>query len=117
MNGTVLNEDVTGWLNSRARIQETSDIWGTGDSFDPVVALLYEPIKEMMKIRATFSRKVKFPTLHEYSDTADLVEQYFFNSVTQVFVPFVLKLAQIKPEIAYNASGGYELSFLENALT
>ncbi len=117
LNTTRLMEDVTGWLNSRAPIQETSDIWGTGDSFDPVVAALYEPIKEMLKIRATFSRKVKFPTLHEYSDTGDLVETYFFSTSTQVFVPFVLKLAQIKPETAYNASAGYELTFLEKALT
>ncbi len=117
LNTAILNEDVTGWLNSRTRVQETSSIWGTGDSFDPVVAALYEPIKEMMKIRASFSRKVKFPTLHEYSDTADLVEQYFYTPATRVFVPLALKLAQIKPETAYNASGGYELTFLEKALT
>ena len=112
-----LNEDVTGILRPRVKTKPTSSIWGTGDSFDPVVAVLYEPIKEMLKIRGTFSRKVKFPTLHEYSDTADVVDQYYFQPGTQLFLPLVIKLNQIKPEIANNASAGAELSLFGKGLT
>jgi outer membrane receptor protein involved in Fe transport len=109
-------EDITGILRPRVKVNPTSDLWGTGDSFDPVVALLYEPLPETLKIRGTLSRKVKFPTLHEYSDTADVVDAYFFNPANAVYLPLVILLNQIKPEHAYNASFGIELSFFNKAL-
>jgi outer membrane receptor protein involved in Fe transport len=110
-------EDISGILRPRVKVNPTSDIWGTGDSFDPVIAVLYEPIKEMLKIRGTFSRKVKFPTLHEYSDTADVVDNYYYNPTNATLLPFVIYLNQIKPEIAYNASFGAELTLFNRALS
>jgi len=108
------NEDVLGLLRNRQKPNETSSIWGTGDSFNPVLAVVYKPLKEMLTIRATFSQKTKFPNLHEYSDTADYIDEYFASD--PALLPLVLKLNQIKPETSYNANTGIEFSFFEKKL-
>jgi outer membrane receptor protein involved in Fe transport len=110
-------EDITGKLRPRQKPNSTADVWGTGDSFDPVFAFVYEPIKEMLKLRGTLSKKVKFPTLHQYNDTSDYIDTYFTTAGQAQYLPLVYKLNQIKPETSYNGNTGFELNLLEKALT
>ena len=93
---------------------QQSKIWGTGDSFNPVAAFLYEPIIDTLKVRATFSRKTRFVTLHEFSDTADMIDQYYLSNPAAL--PYIVDLNQLKPETANNASAGVEARRLNRAL-
>ncbi|MBN2160963.1 MAG: TonB-dependent receptor plug domain-containing protein [Spirochaetes bacterium] len=107
-------EDVTGFMRPRQKPESTALIWGTGDGFNPVFALVYEPVKDMLKIRGTLSQKTKFPTLHNYSNTSDYIEDYYLEN--PALLPFVIKLNEIKPETSYNANAGFELDLFEKAL-
>ena len=74
-------------------------LWGTRDSLNPVLAVVYDPIKDFLRFRAAGAMKTKFPSLDIYKDitaTTDLT---------------------IEPERIYSANGGFELFFLENALS
>lgn len=108
------DEDITGMLRDRQKPDSTALIWGTGDGFNPVFALVYEPVKDMLKIRGTLSQKIKFPTLHEYSDTADYIDEYWLND--PALLPLAIKMNQIKPETSYNANAGFELDLLDKQL-
>lgn len=108
------DEDVTGLLRSRMKPDETSLVWGTGDGFNPVFALVYEPVKDMLKIRGTLSQKIKFPTLHEFADSSDYIDEYFMSD--PALLPLAIKLNQIKPETSYNANAGFELDLLDKTL-
>ncbi|MBN2079998.1 MAG: TonB-dependent receptor plug domain-containing protein [Spirochaetes bacterium] len=108
------NQDVLGLLRPLQKPNSTAAIWGTSDSFNPVLALVYQPFKEMLTLRSTFSQKTRFPSLHDYGDTADYIDEYAFNDPT--LLPLVMKLNDIKPETSYNANLGFELEFFKKAL-
>ena len=107
-------EDITGILRLRQKPDSTASIWGTSDGFNPVFALVYEPVKDMLKIRGTLSKKIKFPTLHQFSDTSDYLEDYFIEYPR--VLPLAIKLNQVKPETSYNANAGFELDLFEKVL-
>ncbi len=74
-------------------------LWGTRDSLNPVFAVVCDPIKDFLRLRAAGAMKTKFPSLDIYKDitaTTDLT---------------------IEPERIYSANGGFELFFLDNALS
>ncbi len=101
-------EDIADPLLDRPRSNENSILWGTADSFNPVAGILYEPLKNTLKFRGTFSMKSRFPTLHNYSDNADYILEYVNNDPT--LLPVALKLNEIKPERSINANGGFEVN-------
>ncbi len=107
-------EDVTGVLRSLPKPNSTAAVWGTADSFNPVLALVYQPFKETLTLRSTFSQKTKFPSLHDYADTGDYVYESFLDSPE--LYPLIKKLNDIKPETSYNANLGVELEFFKKAL-
>ncbi len=107
-------EDITGILRPRQKPGSTALVWGTGDGFNPVFAFVYEPIKETLKVRGTLSQKTKFPTLHNYSNTADYIEDYFMEE--PALLPLVIKMNEIKPETSYNANAGFELDLFDKVL-
>jgi len=80
--------------------KDDSLIWGTRDSFNPVIGIVYEPLKNFLLLRTSFSKKSKLPTMAQYakldtsSDTGDL-----------------------KTETSYNSNAGFELFFLNKALS
>lgn len=74
-------------------------LWGTRDSLNPVLAVVYDPIKDLLRLRAAGAMKTKFPSLDVYKD---------ITSTTDL---------TIEPERIYAANGGFELFFLDNALS
>ncbi len=107
-------EDILGVLRSLPKPNSTAAVWGTADSFNPVLALVYQPFREMLTLRSTFSQKTRFPTLHDYADTGDYVYEAFFGAPE--LYPLIAKLNDIKPETSYNANLGFELEFFKKAL-
>lgn len=84
---------------------DDSTIWGTRDSFNPVAGILYEPVMNLLTLRASVSRKTSFPTLQAYTKT----ENYYQESAAGRDV-------KIKPEKSINGNAGFELSFIEGRL-
>lgn len=92
----------------QGQFEEDSMLWGTRDSINPVVNILYEPIKDFLKLRAAASQKMSFPTLQAYTKT---VSPYLESSdPTSGDV-------MLKPEKMLNANMGFELSFFDKQLT
>lgn len=85
-----------------------SMLWGTYDSVNPVADIVYEPIKDFLKLKAAASRKTSFPTLQIYSQT----ESPYYTSADPES-----RNVEIKPEKMLNANLGFELSFLDRQLT
>jgi outer membrane cobalamin receptor len=79
--------------------QDNSMLWGTTDSLNPVLGVLYEPIKGLLRLRGAGSMKVEFPNLHQLSDndSAGVDEE-------------------LEPERSYNANAGFELMLLSGAV-
>lgn len=78
--------------------KDDSMIWGTRDSFNPVIAVIWDAMKDMLKLRAAASSKTKFPTLGQYTDVAQNAD------------------IGVKSERSYNASTGFELTPLGGSL-
>jgi len=75
------------------KVKDDSMIWGTRDSLNFTAAAVWNTIEDMLKLRAAASSKTKFPTLSAYSDIAD-------NDYDK----------KLKPEKAYNANLGFEVT-------
>jgi iron complex outermembrane receptor protein len=90
-----LNQMVDGYMP-----KEDSMIWGTRDSFNPVIGVTSEPIKDLLILRGAGSIKSRFPTLSAYTDIAAEEEDL-----------------KIKPERAYNANVGFELLSLNRTVS
>ena len=88
-------------LTDRYVAKDRSTIWGTRDSFNPVFGIVYDAIKDLLKVRSAFSAKTKFPTLAAYKDITDDAKD---------------DSTKIKPERSYNANLGYDLMFFDSAL-
>jgi iron complex outermembrane receptor protein len=88
--------------------EDDSMLWGTYDSFNPVADIVYEPIKDFLKLKAAASRKTSFPTLQTYSH---IESPYQTSSASES------RDVSIKPEKMLNANLGFELSFFDKKLT
>jgi iron complex outermembrane recepter protein len=88
--------------------KDDSMIWGTRDSFNPVASVVYEPVKDFLKLKAAASQKTSFPTLQAYSKTVSPYQASSDLGSTDV---------KIKPEKMLNANLGFELSFFDKQLT
>jgi len=75
------------------KAKEDSMFWGTRDSFNPVVAVVWNTVEDVLKLRAAASSKTKFPTLSAYSDIEDSLSD-----------------KEIKPERSYNGNLGFEIT-------
>ena len=82
-------------------------LWGTRDSFNPVGDILYEPIKDLLKLKAAASRKTSFPTLQAYSRTL---------SPYQTSSDLGSRDVNIQPEKLINVDLGFELSLFNKQL-
>lgn len=87
-----------GTLDDKYVAKSDSTIWGTRDSFNPVIGVTYEPLKDFLLLRTSFSQKAKLPTMAQYSNIA--------SSSADV---------GLKPEKSYNTNIGFELFFFERA--
>lgn len=74
-------------------------LWGTRDSLNPVLAVVYDPIKDFLRLRAAGAMKTKFPSLDIYKDITETTD------------------LTIEPERIYTTNAGFELFFLNNALS
>ncbi len=80
--------------------KEDSAIWGTRDSFNPVVGVTYEPLKNFLLLRGSFSQKTKLPTMSQYANVA--------SEVTD---------DGLKPEKSYNTNIGPEFFLLQRTVS
>jgi len=80
--------------------KDQSRVWGTRDSFNPVVSAMFDPVKHKIRLRTAFSSKTRFPNLNEYSKIASLD----------------LDTGSLKPEKSYNLSSGFELFFVDRKI-
>ncbi len=78
---------------------EDSMLWGTRDSFNPVLSVVYDPIKDFLRFRAAGAIKTNFPNLDIYSDITDATD------------------IQVNPERVYSSNIGFELFFLNNTIS
>jgi outer membrane receptor protein involved in Fe transport len=77
-----------------------STIWGTRDSFNTVVGMVYDPIENLLRVRAAFSRKTEFPSMSVYATNDSALAD-----------------TNVKPEESSNLNAGFELFFLDNAVS
>jgi outer membrane cobalamin receptor len=80
--------------------ENDSMIIGTRDSINPVISIIAEPVKNILKIQTAGSIKTRFPLLGDYAKIID--EEHDFN---------------LKNETAYSMNSGFQLFFLEKKLT
>ena len=81
-------------------VRDASMLWGTRDSLNPVVGIVVDPLKRFLRLRVAGSMKSRFPTLSDYEKVSD---QSFDR--------------ELKPERSYNANAGFELFFLDRAVS
>jgi len=91
---------IGGPLNDALLPDDSSTIWGTNDSFNPVAGVIYEPLKDFLVIRGSAGMKVEFPNLHQMADNDKV-------GITE----------EIKPEKSYNGNIGAELFFFDKILS
>jgi outer membrane receptor protein involved in Fe transport len=94
-------KDSSGTLVDMYKAEDDSLLWGTRDSFNPTISVVWNTIKDMLKFRAAASSKTKFPSLAAYS------------SILGTAAAADLK---INPERSYNGNIGFEVSPLEELL-
>lgn len=87
-------------LESAYRPDDDSTVWGTRDSFNPVLGVVYDPIKGFLRLRGSFSIKTEFPSLKVYSDIESAGD------------PF-----EVDPERSYNGNAGFELFLLNGRVS
>lgn len=87
--------------------EDDAMLWGTRDSLNPVAGILYEPVRDFLKLKASASRKTAFPSLQAYSKTV---------SPYQTSSDLGSRDVHIKPEKMLNANLGFEFSFFNKKL-
>ncbi len=80
---------------------DDSTIWGTRDSFNPVIGLTCEPLKDFIVLRGSLSKKTKLPTMAMYASISD------YNTSNQ----------DLKSETSYNGNAGIEFLLLKRAIS
>ncbi len=81
------------------RVRDRGMIWGTRDSFNPVAGIVFDAVKDLMKLKAAFSMKTRFPTLGEY----EKVSSFLYDR-------------GLKSERSHNFNAGPEFSLLGGSL-
>ena len=91
----------------KSKPDDNSMIWGTQDSFNPVVGIVSQ-VTDTFKLRGSASQKISFPTLQAYANTgsAELAETVDDS-----------KYEKLKPEKSVNGNVGVEKSFFDNKFT
>ena len=79
--------------------KDDSSVHGTRDAINPVIAMMYDPIKNHLRLRASVGKKTRFPMLGEYAKIA--------NSESD---------QGLKPEHSINANMGAEVFFFNKKL-
>ena len=79
--------------------KEDSTIWGLRDSFNPVIGVTYEPLKDFILLRGSFSKKAKLPTMSQYANVYEDSDD------------------GLKPETSYNTNAGIEFFFFQRNLS
>ncbi len=82
--------------------KDDSMLWGTRDSFNPVVGIVHNTIPRLLNLRAAFSSKTKFPPLSAYARLTDP------SGTTPDY--------KMKPERSYNGNAGFDIFLLDEAL-
>ena len=80
--------------------KDDSVLWGTRDSFNPVIGLTYEPLKDFLLLRSSYSQKTKLPTMSQYANVTDSTLD-----------------TGLKTEKSYNTNAGFELFFLDKEIS
>lgn len=85
---------------SRYIVNDDAVLFGTRDSFNPVVGTVFDVIRQRLRLRAAGTMKSRFPTLGEFAkvEAADLDRQ-------------------LKAERSYNVNGGAELFFWDKKIS
>lgn len=81
-------------------VRDDAALMGTRDSFNPVVGLVYDPIKRRLRLRGAGSMKTRFPTLSEYAKIETSTQD-----------------VGLKPERSYNLNVGLEIFFLDKGIS
>lgn len=87
-----------GVYSSVNKVDDDSMIWGTRDSFNPTIAIVWNTVEDILKLRAAASSKTKFPTLSAYADITETSD------------------TKLKPERSYNGNIGFEVTPLGEVL-
>ncbi len=80
--------------------KDDSALWGTRDSFNPVIGVVYEPLKDLLLLRSSFSKKSKLPTMSQLAS----VDTSAIDKGLQV-------------ETSYNTNAGFEIFFLNKSIS
>jgi hypothetical protein len=81
-------------------VEDDATLFGTRDSINPTVGLVYDPIKRRLRLRAAFAMKTRFPSLSEYAKITSVEDD-----------------EHLKPERLYNANAGFELFFMNKLIS
>lgn len=76
-----------------------SKIWGTRDSFSPVLGATYEPVKDFLLLRSSISQKTKLPTMSQYANVYEDTDE------------------GLKPEKSLNLNTGFQLFFIQKTVS
>ncbi|HPS59540.1 MAG TPA: TonB-dependent receptor plug domain-containing protein [Spirochaetota bacterium] len=87
-------------LDDQYIVKDDSTLWGTRDSFNPVIGVVYEPVKDFLLLRTSFSKKSKLPTMTQYASVSG-------SSMD----------TGLKTEKSYNTNAGFEFFFLDKAVS
>ena len=96
------------YMADQYKAQDDSMLLGTRDAFNPVLGLLYEPLKHFLKFRGAVSYKTKFPSLEAYSKTVALSDDPGSKESVDT---------KIKSEKSINGNLGFEISFLKRKMS
>lgn len=83
------------------KAKDDSMIWGTRDSFNPTISVVWNTIEDLLKLRAAASSKTKFPTLAAFSSILGTTAKPDLT---------------IDPERSYNGNIGFEVIPLTDLL-
>ncbi|MFH0976250.1 MAG: TonB-dependent receptor plug domain-containing protein [Spirochaetota bacterium] len=95
-------------MDDKRQAEDNSMIWGTNDSFNPVAGIVYEPVKDFLKLRAAASHKTSFPGLNAYTKTKNYYKESTEGEGKDI---------RIKPEKSFNENTGFEFSFFDKQLS
>ncbi len=87
-------------LEANPLIDDDATIWGTRDSFNPVLSAMLDPIEDLLRLRTALAMKTNFPNMSIYKD---------LSTGTQG--------EAIEPERIYSFNAGFELFFLDKAIS
>ncbi len=95
-----LYNSTTDKLQATRLIDDDASVWGTRDSFNPVVAAMLDPVENLLRLRTAFALKTNFPDLSIYKELSTGTEG-----------------EAVEPEKIYSFNAGFELFFLDKAIS